>query len=209
MALLFWSSAASFDLNDLLTLGSSIPKASNKLESNPRSLSKKWSNRSSAIQWPTKNHSVIILRNIKEKTDVSVILLFYLEICSFVEFKGVWSFLYISDQFIFNKASETKLNNIFGFCFFLRILRSNLWVREHFLNLSLPPFAEENEWFFSMFRACKMAAFKICCFVVGLEHPVKDPALVLNVRCDLICFSLLTCIVVLECWLTSETPPNS
>ena len=37
-----------------------------------------------------------------------------------VEFKGVWNFLYINTQFIFNKWSETKLNNIFGFCFFLR-----------------------------------------------------------------------------------------
>ena len=43
-----------------------------------------------------------------------------------------------------------------------------------FFNLSLSPFAEENEWFLStMFRACKISAFKIWSFVVGLEHPVK------------------------------------
>ena len=71
MAPLFWSSSASFDLNDLLILGLSIPKASNKLKSNPRSLtnSKKWSTRLSAVQWPTNKEPqyVTILRNLFEK----------------------------------------------------------------------------------------------------------------------------------------------
>ena len=107
------------------------------------------------------------------KTDGSFILLFHLGICSFVRFKGVWRFLYISNQFIFNKGSETKLSNIFRFCF-LRIFCSNLRGRKH---------------------------------VVGLERPVKEPALALNVRCDLICFLFLTWIAVLECWFTCEIPP--
>ena len=77
-----------------------------------------------------------------------------------------------------------------------------------FLNLSLSPFAEENEWFLStMFKAWKISAFKIWSFVVGLEHPVKEPAPVLKVHCDLICFSFLTWISVLKCWFTSEIPP--
>ena len=90
-----------------------------------------------------------------------------------------------------------------------------------FLNLPLSPFAEENEWFLSKFRTCKKStfkiwsfvvtckksAFKIWSFVVGLEHPVEGAALVLNVHCDLICFSFLTWIGVLECWVTSEIPP--
>ena len=112
---------------------------------------------------------IIFLRKI-----VSVILLFHLGLCSSVKFKGVWRLLYISNQLIFNKRSGTKLSNISGFCFFLRIFRGNLRVREH---------------------------------VVGLRHPVKELALVLNVRCDLICFSFLTWIAVLECWFTSEIPP--
>ena len=70
---------------------------------------------------------------------------FHLGSHSFIEFKGVLSFLYISNQFIFNKGSKTKLNNIFGFCFFLRLFHNNLRVLEHFLNLPLSPFAEENE----------------------------------------------------------------
>ena len=66
--------------------------------------------------------------------------------------------------------------------------------RNIFLNLSLSPFAEENEWFLStMFRACKISAFKIWSFVVGLEH--------------LICLSFLAWIAVLECWFKSEIPP--
>ena len=72
VATLFWSSLASFDLNNLLTLGPSIPKASNKLRSNLRSLtnSKKSSTRSSAVQWPTNRepqYDVTILRKFFEK----------------------------------------------------------------------------------------------------------------------------------------------
>ena len=77
-----------------------------------------------------------------------------------------------------------------------------------FLNLSLSPFAQENEWFLStMFRACKISAFKIWSFVLSLQRPVKEPELVFKVHCDLIWFSFLTWIVVLECWFTSEIPP--
>ena len=50
-----------------------------------------------------------------------------------------------------------------------------------------------------MFRACKISAFKIWSFVVGLEHPVEEPALVLNVHCDLTYFLFLTLTAALEC----------
>ena len=77
-----------------------------------------------------------------------------------------------------------------------------------FLNLSVSLFTEENKWFLSnMFRVCKISAFKIWSFVVGLEHPVKEPALDLNVHCDLFCFSFLMWIGVLECWFLSKIPP--
>ena len=193
----FWQSSASFDLNDLLTLGSSIAKATSKLKSNPRSLtnSKKWSTRSSAVQWPTNKvpqYNVTILRNFFEKK------LTYLSYCFFT-----WEFVVSSNLkeygvFCTSVLSSSLTNGArpnwtTWFCFFLRIFRSNLQVREHFLNLSLSPFAEENDWFlFTMFRACKISAFKIWSFVVGSEHPVKEQALVWNVRCDLICFSILT-----------------
>ena len=72
MAPIFRSSSASFDSNDFLTLGSLIPKASNNLKSNPKSLtnSKKWSTWPSAVQWPKKKepqYNVTILHNFFEK----------------------------------------------------------------------------------------------------------------------------------------------
>ena len=98
----------------------------------------------------------------------------------------------------------TYLDFVYSWEYFAEICKSG----NIFLNLSLSPFAEEDKWFlFTMFRACKISAFKIWSFVVGLEHPVKGPPLVLNVCCDLICFSFLMWIAVLECWFTSEIPP--
>ena len=87
----FWQSSTSFDLNDLLTLGSSIAKATSKLKSNPRSLtnSKKWSTRSSAVQWPTNKvpqYNVTILRNFFEKK------LTYPSYCFFT-----WEFVFSSN----------------------------------------------------------------------------------------------------------------
>ena len=202
MAPLIWSSSACFDLNDLLILGLSIPKASNKLKSNPRSLtnSKKWSTRSSAVQWPTKNHNMLqfcaiyLSKNWRIRHTCSL--------CSFVKFKeyGVFCTSVISSSL--TKGTRQQIEQYWEY--FAAICESE----NIFLNLSLSPFAEENEWFLStMFRACKISAFKIWSFAVGLKHPVKEPALVLNVRCDIFSFSLLTWITVLECWFTSETPP--
>ena len=215
VAPLFWSSSPSFDLNDLLTLGPSIFKCSNKLMSNPRSLtnSKKWSTRSSDVQLPRKKepqYNVTIFRNFFEKK--LMYPSYYFFIWEFVDSSNLKEYGVFCISVI--SSSLTKgpnwpnwrayLDFVSSCQYFAAICESG----NIFLNLSLSPFAEENEWFLStMFRACKISAFKIWSFAVGLKHPVKEPALVLNVRCDLFSFSLLTWITVLECWFTSEIPP--
>ena len=208
-----WSSSASFDLNDLLTLGPSILKASNKLRSNPRSLTTRKNGQLEHQLYndqQTRYHNIMLqfcVQFLSEKTGVSIILLSHLGSHSFVEFKGVLSFLCISNQFVFNKRSETKLDNIFGFCFFLRIFRSNLQVLEHFFeSVTITIRWRERVIFNSHVWSLQDFCLQNLSFVVGLEDPVKEPGLVLNVHCDLICFSFLRWIAVLECWLTSEIP---
>ena len=209
---LFWSSSASFDLNDLLTLGPSVFKWSNKLMSNPRSLtnSKKWSTRSSDVQLPRNKepqYNVTIFRNFFEKK--LMYLSYYFFIWEFVDSSSLKEYGVFCISVI--SSSLTKgpnwpnwrayLDFVSSCQYFAAICESG----NIFLNLSLSPFTEENEWFLStIFRVCQISAFKIWFFVVGLEHPVKEPALVLDVRCDLICFSFLTWIAVLECLFRSE-----
>ena len=171
VAPLFWSSSASFDLNDLLTLGPSIPKASNKLRSNPRSFanSKKWPTRSSVVQWPTNRESqydATILRNFFEKK---------LAYPFNLKYYGVFCTSVISSSL--TKGARPNWTTYLDFVSSWKYLAATCESRIIFLNTSLSPFAEENEWFLSnMFRACKIYAFKIWSFDVGLEHPVKEPA---------------------------------
>ena len=195
-------------------MGPSIPKASNKLKSNLRSLtnSKNLSTRLSAVQWPTNKvpqYNVTILRNFFEKKLTYPSYCFFtweFVVSSNLKEYGVFCTSVLSSS-LTNGARPnwtTYLDFVYSWEYFAEICKSG----NIFLNLSLSPFAEENEWFLStMFRACKISAFKIWSFVVGLGHPVKEPALVLKVCCDLICLSFLAWIAVLECWFKFEIPP--
>ena len=141
-----------FDLNDLLALGPSIPKASNKLGSNPRSLTRKNGQLGlSAIQWPTTRepqYDVTILHNFFEKK------LAYQSYCFFT-----WEFVVSPNLKKYGVRPNWKT---FGFCFLLRIFCSNLQVQEHFFK----PLTVTIRWrgrviFIHHVKACKISAFKI------------------------------------------------
>ena len=166
VAPLFWSSSASFDLN-LLTLGPSIPKASNKLRSNPRSRtnSKKWSTRSSAVQWPTNwdpQYDVTIWRNFFEKklTYPS----YYFFTWEVVVSSNLKEYAVFCTSVINSSLTKGAILNwtiyldfVSSWEYFAAICESG----NIFLNLSLSPFAKENEWFLSIMFSYSLEDFCI------------------------------------------------